>query len=311
MVKTKIFIDGEAGTTGLQIRERLADRNDLELLKIPVEKRKDIAVRASLLNRADVAILCLPDEAARQSVSLIENENTRVIDASSAFRVDKNWVYGFPEMHEDQREKIATAKRVSNPGCYPQGPIVQLAPLIAQGLIPSDMAVSVNAISGYSGGGRQMIEKYQAMGEGAAKYSPYALDFNHKHLPEMTLYSGLSIEPVFQPAVGNFAQGMMSMVPLQLGQLKNVPTGRDIHGVIGDHLASITGGMVELMPFGTGNGLGDLDPQALNNTNQMQLYVFANDQRAQVLLVAIYDNLGKGASGAAVQNLDLMVGRPA
>lgn len=303
----KIFIDGEAGTTGLQIRERLADRSDLELLKIPNEKRKDIATREELLNEADIAILCLPDEAARQSVSLITNSNTRVIDASSAFRVHGDWAYGFPEMHKDQSKNIAQAMRVSNPGCYPQGPIVQLAPLIRAGLIPVDMPISVNAISGYSGGGRQMIEKYLEMGETAPQYSPYGLDFNHKHLPEMSHYCALTLEPVFQPAVGNYAQGMMSMIPLQLSNLANTPTGKDLHQAIGEHLATINNGYVELMPYDSGHQLGDLDPQMLNDTNIMQLYVFANDQRAQALLVAIYDNLGKGASGAAVQNLDLMI----
>ncbi|MCF6326000.1 MAG: N-acetyl-gamma-glutamyl-phosphate reductase [Devosiaceae bacterium] len=307
-MKTKIFIDGEAGTTGLQIRERLADRSDLELFKIPDEKRKDIGARTELLNEADIAILCLPDEAARQSVSLIKNSNTRVIDASSAFRVHGDWSYGFPEMHKDQSRKIAQSKRVSNPGCYPQGPIIFLAPLIRAGLIPADMPISVNAISGYSGGGRQMIEKYEAMGDTAPVYSPYGLDFNHKHLPEMTLYCGLNVEPVFQPAVGNYAQGMMSVIPLNLGQLANVPKGKDIHQAIGEHLAQIAGGYVELMEFEAGQKLGDLNPEALNNTNRMQLYVFANDDRAQALLVAVYDNLGKGASGAAVQNLDLMIG---
>jgi len=292
----------------LQIRERLAGRSDLELLKIPHEKRKDQNVRASLLNEADIAILCLPDAAARQSVSLIKNDNTKVIDASSAFRVDGEWAYGFPEMDKDQAQKIATATRVSNPGCYPQGPIIQLAPLIREGLLAPGMALSVNAVSGYSGGGRQMIENYQAMGASAAKYSPYALDFNHKHLPEMTLYSGLKVEPIFQPAVGNYEQGMMCMVALQLGQLSKIPTIRDLHSAIGDHLQKISSSYVELMELGSRGSLGDLDPQALNGTNKMQLYVFGNDDRSQAMLVSVYDNLGKGASGAAVQNLDLMIG---
>ncbi len=308
IVGYRIFIDGEAGTTGLQIRERLARRSDLELLKIPHDKRKDMATRAELLNEADIAILCLPDEAARQAVSMISNRRTRVIDASSAFRTDGEWTYGFAEMHREQGKKIASAMRVSNPGCYPQGPIVQLAPLIRAGLVPADMSVSVNAISGYSGGGRQMIEKYREMGEDAPVYSPYALEFNHKHLPEMTLYSGLDREPLFQPAVGNYAQGMMCMIPLQLSQLARVPTGRDLHGVIGEHLAMIEGGWVELVEFEAGMEPGDLNPQALNGTNRMQLHVFANDRRGQALLVSVYDNLGKGASGAAVQNLDLMLG---
>ena len=304
----KIFIDGEAGTTGLQIRERLGGRRDIEVLSIPEASRKDLAARAELLNAADIAILCLPDDAARQSVALIENKTTRVIDASSAFRTDPGWVYGFAEMAAQQGDIIANASRVSNPGCYPQGPIILLRPLIEAGLIPADMQVSVNAISGYSGGGRQMIERYEAQGAKASVYKPYSLKFNHKHLPEMQQYAGLTHAPLFQPAVGNYRQGMMSFVPLQLGALKKVPAGKDIHTAIGAHLAEIKNSFIELMPFESVDRVDELDPQALNGTNNMRLYVFANDARSQVLLVAVYDNLGKGASGAAVQNLDLMLG---
>ena len=308
-MSAKIFIDGEAGTTGLQIRDRLATRSDLELLSIPENLRKDLGARAALLNEADVAILCLPDEAARQSVALIENDTTRVIDASTAFRTAPGWVYGFPEMDKGQGQKIAEAKRVANPGCYPQGPIIMLAPLIRAGLIDADMAISVNAISGYSGGGRQMIEAYEAQGKDASVFLPYGLEFNHKHLPEMKLHTGLKRDPLFQPMVGNYAQGMMTMVPLNLAGIKGAPKGADLHGAIGAHLGEIESDFVELMAFGGEPGPKDLDPQSLNNTNQMRLFVFANDPRQQALLVALYDNLGKGASGAAVQNLDLMLGR--
>ncbi len=303
----KIFIDGEAGTTGLQIRERLGARTDLELLQIDPDRRKDLSARAELLNDADVAILCLPDEAAKQSVVLITSKTTRVIDASTAFRTAPGWVYGFPEMDVDQGNKIAQASRVANPGCYPQGPIILLAPLIKVGLIPKSMSVTVNAISGYSGGGRQMIEAYEAKGQQTLPYFPYGLDFNHKHMPEMALHTGFDHAPLFQPAVGNYRQGMLTMVPLQLGQLDKVPSVKDLHGAIGAHLANIENSFVELMPMIEGNKLDGLSPEMLNDTNQMQLHVFGNDQRQQALLVAVYDNLGKGASGAAVQNLDLML----
>lgn len=308
----KIFIDGEAGTTGLQIRERLGARADLDLLQIEPDRRKDLSARAELLNEADVAILCLPDEAAKQSVALITSKTTRVIDASTAFRTAPGWVYGFPEMDVAQGKKIARASRVANPGCYPQGPIILLAPLIKAGLLPKNTPVTVNAISGYSGGGRQMIEAYEAKGNQAPPYFPYGLDFNHKHIPEMALHTGFDQAPLFQPAVGNYRQGMLTMVPLQLGCFDKVPSAKvpsvkDLHGAIGAHLADIDDSFVELMPMIAGNKLDDLSPEMLNDTNQMQLHVFGNDEHQQALLVAVYDNLGKGASGAAVQNLDLML----
>ncbi|MCR6671211.1 N-acetyl-gamma-glutamyl-phosphate reductase [Devosia ginsengisoli] len=304
----KIFIDGEAGTTGLQIRERLAGRRDLEVLSISADKRKDQDERKRLLNAADIAILCLPDDAARESVSLIENGTTRVIDASTAFRVDPDWAYGFAEMDKGQSEKIATARFVANPGCWPQGLIATVRPLVEAGLLPADTAVTYNGISGYSGGGKQMISEYEAAGSAASHFMPYALTFNHKHVPEMTKYTGLAGAPLFVPTVGDFAQGMTTFVSLQLGQLAKVPTGRDLHAAIADHFAGIRDSFVTVAPYEEIAKTPDLDPEMHNGTNTMTLHVFANDARAQAVLVAVYDNLGKGASGAAVQNLNLMLG---
>jgi N-acetyl-gamma-glutamyl-phosphate reductase len=307
-MKPKIFIDGEHGTTGLQIRALLADRDDLEIISVPAERRKDTAARAEMLNAADVAILCLPDDAARESVSLIENDKTRVIDASTAHRLADGWEYGFPEMAKDQAKKIASAKRVANPGCWPQGPIASLRPLVSAGLLPADFPVTVNGISGYSGGGRPMIEDYVAKGEGAPEFLPYGLTLKHKHVPELKTYAGLRHDPIMQPAVGNFAQGMITVVPLQLGGLEKVPTGAELHAALADHFSSIEGGVVEVAPYAQIERMPEIEPEEYNGTNRMKLYVFANDARAQALLIAVYDNLGKGASGAAVQNMDLMLG---
>ncbi|TPK56596.1 MULTISPECIES: N-acetyl-gamma-glutamyl-phosphate reductase [unclassified Mesorhizobium] len=307
-MKPRIFIDGEHGTTGLQIRALLAERGDLEIISIPAERRKETAARAEFLNAADVAILCLPDDAAKESVSLISNETTRVIDASTAHRVAQGWEYGFAEMDKEQAKKIGAAKRVANPGCWPQGPIATLRPLVAAGLLPADFPVTVNGISGYSGGGRPMIEDYVAKGEDASEFLPYGLTLQHKHVPELRAYAKLSHDPIMQPAVGNFAQGMITVVPLQLGGLDHVPTGAELHAAIADHFAAIKGGVVEVAPYAHVERIPEIDPEIYNGTNRMKLYVFANDKRAQALLLAVYDNLGKGASGAAVQNMDLMLG---
>ncbi|WP_292894901.1 N-acetyl-gamma-glutamyl-phosphate reductase [Nitratireductor sp.] len=303
----KIFIDGEHGTTGLQIRTRLAERRDIEVISIPAEKRKDPAARAEFLNRADIAILCLPDDAARESVSLIENDATRVIDASTAHRVAEGWTYGFAEMDRAQGAAIRDAKRVANPGCWPQGSIAFLRPLIGAGLLPADLPVTVNGISGYSGGGRSMIEDYEAKGAEAPKFMPYGLTLNHKHLPELQTYAGLAGTPLMQPAVGNFAQGMLTALPLQLGHLDRVPSAAELHAVLADHYGAIEGGVVKVAPLAAIERTADIDPETHNDTNTMTLHVFANDARAQALLIAVYDNLGKGASGAAVQNMDLML----
>ena len=307
-MKPKIFIDGEHGTTGLQIRTRMAGRSDVELLSIPEAERRNAAIREDLLNSADVAILCLPDDAAKESVSLIENSTTKVIDASTAHRVAPGWAYGFAEMDKGQGAVIAKARFVSNPGCYPQGPIATVRPLIAAGLLPAAYPVSVNAISGYSGGGKAMIADYEAAGAAASHFMPYGLTFEHKHVPEMTAYTKLANAPLFVPSVGDYAQGMVTFVPLQLAQLGAVPKGVELHAAIADHFAAIPDSFVSVAPYEALARTPELDPQIYNNTNTMKLHVFANDARAQAVLVAVYDNLGKGASGAAVQNLNLMLG---
>ncbi|MTI44064.1 N-acetyl-gamma-glutamyl-phosphate reductase [Roseibium hamelinense] len=304
----RVFIDGEAGTTGLQIRERLATRRDIELLSIPDNLRKDRSAKADILNAADIAILCLPDEAAKESASLIEGESTRIIDASSAHRVSPDWTYGFAEMDTGQAEAIRSAVRVSNPGCWPHGVIAALRPLITAELLPRDLPVSVHGISGYSGGGKSMISAYEANSGAANIFAPYGLGFNHKHLPEMTEYGRLAATPLFTPAVGNYYKGMLTVVPLNLGQLDRVPTGVQIHAALAQHFASVPAGFVEVAPLQPLERSEDLDPQALNGTNALRLHVFANDARAQAVIIAVYDNLGKGASGAAVQNLNLMLG---
>lgn len=307
-MKPKIFIDGEHGTTGLQIRQRLAGRNELDVISIPPERRKDPEARAEFLNAADIAILCLPDDAARESVSLISNDTTRVIDASTAHRIADGWTYGFAEMDKAQAKAIASAKRVTNPGCWPQGPIAVLRPLIAAGILPADYPVTVNGISGFTGGGRAMVEDYTAKGEDSPEFFPYGLTLKHKHVPELKKYSGVTRDPLMQPAVGNFAQGMITVVPLQLGGLPKVPRGAELHAAIADHFASTQGGCVTVAPPAAIERSAEIEPEHHNGTNLMTIHVFANDERAQALLLAVYDNLGKGASGAAVQNMDLMLG---
>jgi N-acetyl-gamma-glutamyl-phosphate reductase len=301
-----LFIDGEAGTTGLEIRQRLAGREDLRIATLDADRRKDPAARRGMLNDADIVILCLPDEAAREAVGLIDSPHVRVIDASSAHRTAANWTYGFPEMARGQAERIAASQRVSNPGCYPTGFIALVRPLVEAGLIPADWPVSVNAVSGYSGGGRAMIAEFEE-GEGPA-FRLYGLDLAHKHAPEMRVHAGLSRTPLFAPAVGRYRQGMIVEVPLQLDALPGAPRAREVQAILAS--AYPGPGFVEVATAEEAAATRILDPQGLNHSNRMRLFAFPSPDGGQVRLAAVLDNLGKGASGAAVQNLDLMLGAP-
>ncbi len=312
MAKPTVFIDGAEGTTGLQIHSRVNERNDIEIISIPPEKRKDAQARSQLINSADVAILCLPDDAARESVSFVTNPNVKILDASSAHRVADGWVYGFPELEKKRREEVRSAKRVSNPGCYPTGFLACMRPLVAAGIIPKDFPATINAISGYSGGGRKLMEEYQsASGEQANNYAYgiYGLTFGHKHVKEMHEHSGLQSPPLFVPAVGNFEKGMLVQIPLPLYALQNQPSGELIHKTLKEYYQNEK--YVSVAPINDDACLRKgkfLDTQAANNTNSVQVFVFANDETKEALLVARLDNLGKGASGAAVQNLNIMLG---
>jgi N-acetyl-gamma-glutamyl-phosphate reductase len=311
-----LFIDGDQGTTGLDLQNRLRG-GEFRIRTLPTHLRKDPAARRAALNEADIAILCLPDAAARDAVAMIENPAVRVIDASSAHRTSPGWVYGFPELNEDQRDRIRSAPWVSNPGCYPTGFIAAVQPLIKAGLIPASYACALNAISGYSGGGRQMIEQYEAFhqaqgGETSTyPYGIYGLKFGHKHIKEMHHYSGLAHAPLFVPSVGDFEQGMLVQVPLPLWSFGQVPTGEQIHTALERYYEAEK--FVQVMPYQGEGFLRDgnlLDAQETNGTNLVQIFVFANDTTQEALLVSRLDNLGKGASGAAIQNLNIMLGFP-
>jgi N-acetyl-gamma-glutamyl-phosphate reductase len=306
----KVFIDGQAGTTGLQIHDLLKNRTDLEILEISEQERKDKGKKQSLINQADLVILCLPDAAAIESVGLINNPEVKILDASTAHRVNPDWTYGLPELKAEQRELIATAARVSNPGCYPSGFLVAVSPLIAAGILPASTPLTVNAISGYSGGGRQMIEKYVA--RNAAKHEspwtfrPYAMNLNHKHVPEMQQYSGLEQVPLFSPAVGNFHQGMLVQIPLFRNCLREGTGTEQIMECWLDAFQQEA--CIKVHETNTTAALEDgmLNPESNNHTNRLDLFLF--ESHLHCMLVARLDNLGKGAAGAAVQNLNLMLG---
>ena len=308
VAKPAVFVDGASGTTGLEIRERLGRQNDVAVKTVAEDRRKDAGAKRALMEEVDLVILCLPDAAAKETVALIDSMGAaapKVLDASTAFRVAPDWVYGFPELAPDQAEKIRSARRVSNPGCYPTGSIALLRPLVDGGLLPADYPVTINAVSGYSGGGKSMIAEFE--GDGAPSFELYGLGFEHKHLPETQLYSKLTRRPVFVPSVGNYRQGMLVSVPLHLDTLPGRPQGFDLHAALSKRYAGSR--YVTVMPLDNdATRSGRLEPEALNESNMMELYVFASEKHRQAVLVARLDNLGKGASGAAVQNIRLMLG---
>jgi N-acetyl-gamma-glutamyl-phosphate reductase len=306
-MKYRAFVDGQEGTTGLRIHEYLAQRSDIEVLRIDADKRKDPAERARLLNAADVAFLCLPDGAAREAASLVENPKTCLIDASTAHRTAPGWAFGLPELAPDQRQKIRASKRIANPGCHASAFILLLRPLVDAGLVPAMTPVSATSITGYSGGGKKMIEQYEAGGDARLlSPRPYALGLAHKHLPEMTAHSRLESRPIFMPIVGNFLKGLSVTVPLPLAEARRGATAEQLHAALAERYAGER--FVRVMPLRDPAVLaeGFFDVQACNDSNRAELFVFGND--TQVLLMARLDNLGKGASGAAVQCMNVHLG---
>ncbi|MEJ5079587.1 MULTISPECIES: N-acetyl-gamma-glutamyl-phosphate reductase [unclassified Ochrobactrum] len=310
-MKPKIFIDGEHGTTGLQIRTRLAERDDLEVISIPEAERRNKDLRADYLRAADIAILCLPDDASKESVALLEGHNaTRIIDTSTAHRIHSDWAYGFAELAKGQRERIAEARLVANPGCYPTGAIALVRPLRDAGLLAADYPISVNAVSGYTGGGKQMIAQMEDKNHPehlAANNFLYGLSLHHKHVPELQLHGRLDRRPIFAPSVGRFPQGMIVQVPLFVTELEGTPSLKDVHAALTAHYAGQD--IVEVVSLEESSKLSRIDAEELAGKDGMKLFVFGTEGDNQVNLVALLDNLGKGASGAAVQNMNLMLGK--
>ncbi|MFQ5764850.1 MAG: N-acetyl-gamma-glutamyl-phosphate reductase [Rhodospirillales bacterium] len=305
----RIFIDGEAGTTGLQIRAWLKGRADVEVTSLSDNERKDPDARARMLNGADLAILCLPDDAAREAVAMVANGDVRVIDASTAHRVADGWVYGFPEWDEAQARRIAEAKRVSNPGCYPLAAVAMLHPLVQSGLLPADHPVAVNAVSGYSGGGRRLIASFEdenAPDHTEDRFRVYGLSLQHKHVAEIERHGSLKRRPLFVPSVGRFSQGMIVQLPLQLWSLPAKPKPRDVWDALADHYRGRR--FVTVTPLEAAAAMTGIEPESLNGTNELRLYVFANEAEDQAVVMGLLDNLGKGAAGQAVQNMNLMLG---
>lgn len=305
---TRVFVDGQEGTTGLRIHEYLALRGDIEVLKIDADKRKDPAERARLLNAADVAFLCLPDAASREAAAMVTNPATCLIDASTAHRTASGWAFGLPELAPGQREMLRQSKRISNPGCHASAFILLLRPLVDAGLVPADTPISATSITGYSGGGKKMIEQYQAGGDPVLEAPrPYGLALSHKHLPEMKAHTGLANAPVFMPIVGSFYKGLAVSVPLHLSQLPGMTTGAQLHDALSARYAQER--FVRVMPLSDPATLenGFFDVQACNDTNRVDLFVFASERQA--ILMARLDNLGKGASGAAVQAMNVHLGK--
>jgi N-acetyl-gamma-glutamyl-phosphate reductase len=304
MAKATVFIDGESGTTGLGIRERLDAMPDITVKSLAADRRRDPAARREIMAEVDLIVLCLPDDAAKESAAMaasLGNVAPKVLDASTAHRVDPDWTYGFAEMTPDQAGRIAQSKRVANPGCYPTGAIGLIRPLVDAGLLPKDYPVTINAVSGYSGGGKAMIQAHEAM-HGPA-FELYALSLEHKHLPETQLYGELTRRPIFVPSVGHYRQGMLVSVPLHLDTLPGKPKGADLFAALEARYAGCD--LVRVLPPPAD---GKLEPEALNDTDRLELYVHVNEKYRQAVLVARLDNLGKGASGAAVQNIGLMLG---
>jgi N-acetyl-gamma-glutamyl-phosphate reductase len=308
---TRIFIDGAAGTTGLEIRERLSGRRGLAFVALDDARRKDAKARSDALNGADVVILCLPDDAAREAVSLIVNPNVRVIDPSTAHRVTEGWVFGFPELEPARRAELRHAMRVANPGCYSTGFLALVRPLVRAGILPPSYPVTCNAVSGYSGGGRSMIAEFEdakAPNYSQETFRTYALTLEHKHVEEMQKHAGLTQRPLFAPSVGRFYRGMLVEVPLQLGALPGTPSVKAVHEALAE---AYTGEpLVQVATLAEAAARKSLDAEEMKNTNKLKLYVFGNDARRQARLVAVLDNLGKGAAGACVQNLNAMMGWP-